>query len=104
MGQLFAPFGISELPLEVRRSRESSGAVSILIRTDQSDLKVPCDTFMTKLDLPGCPEKIETQFDSVRISGIGAGHKRGLELTTAAAEARAGASAEEILRGAYGGG
>ena len=90
--------------LDLERLRNREGRVQIVVHYADHQETVSCDLFTTRFDLPSCPDAITSRAPAGwLITGTGAGHGEGLQVVRAAALAKEGKSALQILEDAYGG-
>lgn len=100
-----AAAGVGESP-ELRVVGVRGDQLALLVRSVAGDaeeaMTLSCEGVRNALALPSCPSRILVEGTQVRFEGAGAGHGRGLDVERAKDAARAGQSAEQILRAAYG--
>ena len=76
-------------------TRSSDGA-------GEETVSVPCEVVRSALKLPACPTTIAFEGTRAVFTGRGVGHGVGLDVEKAKRDAAAGATADAILRAAYG--
>lgn len=101
--ELAKQLGEPEL-LDIRRERRKDGALFIHLLYSGNEEVLSCEVFRNTLKLPSCPDAIEHPVSENlwRFRGVGKGHGQGMAILRAKALAEAGASAEDILRDAFG--
>jgi hypothetical protein len=85
-----------------------AGGALIVVRARDDDPtvdepeRISCERARTLLALPGCARALEKGDTRFTFIGAGAGHGAGLDVERAKERAKAGATAAELLREAYG--
>lgn len=91
---------------DVRVVRVADGTVVLLLRSPGGDgedvLELPCEPLRNTLHLPSCPTSIAITGTVVQFQGTGSGHGLGLDVEGAKVAAQRGASADDLLRAAFG--
>ena len=95
-------FGENEV-IDIKRVRDETAITKIVLAYSNSEEQVPCNVFMTKLDLRSCPTKIKFNYAQQEwvFYGMGDGHEEGFDLLKAMNNDDSGDTAIEFINGAF---